>query len=657
MLLTSLFAQARALCRARGKSGRAGRADRNRPHARRACFERLEVREVLSGGVVVTAVGAGAWAHASASFLDSSGNIVVAGSGVALAGGVYNDFAALRFQPNGQLDPTFGNRGTVVTPLCANQDHAVAAAMYPAIGTEPEKIVLAGDAMASYYKYRGWTYPNVDFALARYTNGILDTTFGDQGTVITDVGGGPSTYAGGRIGGVVVLPDGRIVAAGGTELIENSQWEYRFALACYRSTGELDATFGAGGVVTTSFEGGAGAHAVTLHQDKILAVGTGHYDGNGNHDFVLARYNLDGSLDTTFGQDLDADGVRDGKVITDFGWDDDAVAVAIDADESIVVLGNTATNLCKFGLARYLPDGTLDTNFGTDGLARYHFGIPGDGPVPYALAIEPGTRNIIAVGVASISDIGGTSVVARFKPNGSLDSTFGSQGLVITPVLKYSTGKSIALQSDGKIVVSGDAYADVANDVFVARYNSDGSLDENFVGDTPSLAINDVSKAEGNSGTTAFTFTVTRSGNLVDEVSANYATANGTATAGSDYTATSGTLSFAPGEVTKTITVLVNGDKLKEANETFYVNLSGAVGASIADGTGIGTIRNDDGKTTGGSLSAAAVTDAALADTGRQQLALAALLQYEDQLQANKPEEKKSAAIPAIDVALLDLAI
>ena len=434
---------------------------------------------------------------------------------------------------------------------------------------------------------------------------------------------------------------------------------YRFALARYASTGELDAAFGAGGVVTTSFDGGGAARAVTLQQGKILAVGTGHYNGNGCHDFVLARYNSDGSLDTTFGQDLNGDGVRDGKVITDFGWDDDAVAVAIDADDSIVVLGNTATNLCKFGLARYLPDGTLDTNFGTDGLARYHFGIPGDGPVPYALAIEPGTRNIIAVGVASISDIGGTSVVARFKPDGSLDSTFGTGGLVITPVLKYSTGKSIALQSDGKIVVSGDAYADVANGsyhVFVARYNSGGSLDESLVGDNPSLAINDVSKAEGNSGTTAFTFTVTRSGNLVDEVSVSYATANGSATGGSDYGATSGNLTFAPGDTTKTITVLVSGDKVKEANETFYVNLSGAVGATIADGTGIGTILNDDGKTSSGSVSAATLTDAALADAGRQQLALAALLQYEDQLQAKPAPRSKGLELPAIDLALADLA-
>ncbi|NOT55085.1 MAG: hypothetical protein HOP18_10805, partial [Deltaproteobacteria bacterium] len=111
------------------------------------------------------------------------------------------------------------------------------------------------------------------------------------------------------------------------------------------------------------------------------------------------------------------------------------------------------------------------------------------------------------------------------------------------------------------------------------------------------LTINDVTRAEGNSGVASFIFTVSLSPASSSPVMVNYATVNGTAAAGSDYTATSGTLTFNPGETTKTVTVVVAGDSTAELNETFLVNLSGASGASIADGQGRGTILNDDGPT------------------------------------------------------------
>src|SRR5947208_2059678 len=111
---------------------------------------------------------------------------------------------------------------------------------------------------------------------------------------------------------------------------------------------------------------------------------------------------------------------------------------------------------------------------------------------------------------------------------------------------------------------------------------------------TGSLSIDDVSHAEGNSGTTNFVFTVTRSGNLSGTSTVNYATADGTATAPSDYTATNGTLTFNSGDTTKTITVKVSGDTTDEPDETFFVNLSAPSGATINDGQGKGTIKNDD---------------------------------------------------------------
>lgn len=110
----------------------------------------------------------------------------------------------------------------------------------------------------------------------------------------------------------------------------------------------------------------------------------------------------------------------------------------------------------------------------------------------------------------------------------------------------------------------------------------------------PGLGINNVSVNEGNSGTTPATFTVTLDQPSPKPVTVNYATANGTATAPADYVAANGTVTFAPGQTSKQITVLVNGDTVDEPNETFTVNLSSASGAGISGATGVGTIIDDD---------------------------------------------------------------
>jgi probable HAF family extracellular repeat protein len=111
----------------------------------------------------------------------------------------------------------------------------------------------------------------------------------------------------------------------------------------------------------------------------------------------------------------------------------------------------------------------------------------------------------------------------------------------------------------------------------------------------PKLSINDVSVLEGNNNnTTAATFTVSLSEATTGAVLVNFMTANGSATAGDDYNFVSGTLTFNPGETTKTITVAVKGDKKRESDETFKVNLSGADGATLFDSQGAGVIRNDD---------------------------------------------------------------
>ena len=152
------------------------------------------------------------------------------------------------------------------------------------------------------------------------------------------------------------------------------------------------------------------------------------------------------------------------------------------------------------------------------------------------------------------------------------------------------------------VLVNGDTL-DEPNETFFVNLSSatngvivdnqgQGTINDNDP--TPSLSINDVSVAEGDSGTTPATFTVTLSAASGLTVTVNYATADNTATAGSDYQSTSGTLTFNPGETTKPVTVLVNGDTTFEQNETFFVNLCSPTNATILDGQGVGTITNDD---------------------------------------------------------------
>jgi hypothetical protein len=175
-------------------------------------------------------------------------------------------------------------------------------------------------------------------------------------------------------------------------------------------------------------------------------------------------------------------------------------------------------------------------------------------------------------------------------------------GMVQFKVDGSNSGAPVALNASGVATFSTSSFG-VGTTSVAAEYLGDA----NFTGSTgslvggqivnvqTSLSINDVSVTEGDSGTKSFVFTVTlgQASNL--SVTVDFATANDTATAGSDYQSQTGTLTFNPGELTKTVSVVVNGDTVNEANETFFVNLSNAVNSTIGDNQGLGTILNDDG--------------------------------------------------------------
>ena len=198
--------------------------------------------------------------------------------------------------------------------------------------------------------------------------GTSDLGFGSSGKVTTDFSNGVD-----RANAIALQNDGRIVVAGST--LTNISTQHDFALARYNSDGSLDSSFATGGKGKTDFFGlGDEAFAIALQNDgKIIAagisgLGTSDVVGESNPDFALARYNSDGSLDPAFG--------NGGKVTTDFGgFKDQVFAVAIQSDGKILAVGSAAFSN-RFGLARYNTDGSLDTGFGTGGKVSTEFGGP-----------------------------------------------------------------------------------------------------------------------------------------------------------------------------------------------------------------------------------------------------------------------------------------
>lgn len=357
----------------------------------------------------------------------------------------------------GDLDLTFGAGGKVTTSFFDVGEEAHALAIQP-----DGKIVAAGYAFTPVLQS--------DFALARYNaDGALDSSFGVGGKVTTDFFGFfDQAFA------VTIQPDGKIVAAGSASLDIR---HVGFGMARYNSDGSLDASFGSGGKVITQFFGeGDGASAIAvLPGGKLLAAGSAFHPGMLS-DFALARYNSDGSLDLSFGSG--------GKITTDFGGRDDlATSLVIQPGGKIVVAGSSGVlaPAIDFALARYNPDGSLDTSFGTAGRVVTDFTSSND--QARGVALQPDGK-IIAAGMAGVGSGRVGFGLARYDSNGSLDSSFGAGGKVTTDFGCGAGGFAVLTQPDGKIIVSGSAslicFPNPGSDFALARYHSDGVLDSSF---------------------------------------------------------------------------------------------------------------------------------------------------------------------------------
>jgi uncharacterized delta-60 repeat protein len=289
----------------------------------------------------------------------------------------------------------------------------------------------------------------------------------------------------------------------------------------------LDPTFGSGGRVSTALGGIGHGEAVVIEPNGGIVTAGSREIGIAS-DFALTRHNADGTLDTSFGtngiattdlggagdQAFDAAALSDGGVVavgrtdaagvqsTDFGIvryhadgtpnpafgaggivrtdvagkGDQANAVAVEPDGKILVAGfaTTASGIdSDFALARYNPDGTLDASFGTGGIVTTNLGTQSDDA--RAIALEPDGKIVLAGSAGE--DIG----LARYTPNGSLDPTFGSSGLTITDLGFEDVANGVALTSTGKIVVAGYTIGtQLDNDLLLVRYDANGDLDTGF---------------------------------------------------------------------------------------------------------------------------------------------------------------------------------
>ncbi len=442
-------------------------------------------------GIVTTAIGSGD-DSAYCIAVQSDGRILVAGYS---HNGSNTDFALVRFNNDGSLDSWFdgdsGSGNGIVTTAIGSSDESVASVLVQSDG----KSLVAGNTD---------TGGSEDFALARYhSDGTLDSSFGTGGRVITSINSGDDFLR-----DVALQDDGAILVAGYDHT--GSQWEY--LVLRYDSNGDLDTSFDGDGIVITDPGNGGRARAIAVQTDgRIVVIGDSYGAVN---DFTVARYNSNGSLDTSFGG-------GDGITVTDLGGGghDYAQSVAIQDDGNILLGGGTLAANYNFALARYSSLGVLDSGFG--GGTGYVLNDLGNFDMGTSVLVQSDGQILLA----GYSNGAGNYdfALVRYNSNGSLDTGFDGDtglgnGIIITAIGSGDEkGVGSALQNDGKILVAG--YADIggANDFALVRYNIDGTLDTTFDGVasgnvdlTLSKTVDDGTPNEGD--TIIYTVTVANDG-------------------------------------------------------------------------------------------------------------------------------------------------
>ncbi|MEZ4862051.1 MAG: S8 family serine peptidase [Caldilineaceae bacterium] len=405
-------------------------------------------------GVVTTAIGSSAAAYAIA--LQPDGKIVAAGT--TWMG--RNIIALTRYNGDGTVDTSFGSNGSVITNVTYTDDRGLAVAVQP-----DGKLVVAG------HVYNG---SNFDIAVIRYqSNGALDTSFGYNGRVTTNINGHEN------VSGVLLQSDGKILVIGR----ENSN---HLALIRYKTNGALDSTFDGDGIVVTDVIRGNwyGVPAAIQSDGKIVLTGTANFGSGRGYDIVTARYNSNGAIDTSFH--------GDGYAVTQLSSGDDrGNAITIQPDGKLVVMG-ISDNGNDFDIAvlRYNSNGSLDSTFGGDGIVTTQ--LNGD-DYGHFLAVQPNGKLMVG-GVTYIwngARWDGKVALLRYTSSGVLDPSFDGDGYATTQVTGNDNyGFSMAMQQDGKVVIAGYIDSGAAYQFTTLRYTSQGSLDIPISPVIPAVRVN-----------------------------------------------------------------------------------------------------------------------------------------------------------------------
>jgi uncharacterized delta-60 repeat protein len=360
----------------------------------------------------------------------------------------------------GTPDTSFGTQGVVMTDVNASQDDIAFAVVLQPDG----KIIAVGSS---------FTAPASIVVIRYNVNGTPDSTFGSNGITVTSLpSADASAFAATLDAGGKLLVAGRSSASSGA----SGFFLLRYNTAGAPGTpGTLDTGFGAGGIVTTAIPSGSATsgNAIALSGTNILVAGQSLIGGR----FVvaLAQYTSSGALDSTFGSS--------GIVTTPIGsLDAAAAALAVQLDGKIVVAGlaGNAFNVWDAALLRYNANGTLDLPFGGTNTGMVITDIGSSSNYANAVALQADGKIVVA-GNAFASPSANTSDIAvlRYNTDGTLDTTgFGSpNGYVTTNIGAFDNGFAVAVQTDNKIVVAGNADAGIGDRLALLRYTASGSLD------------------------------------------------------------------------------------------------------------------------------------------------------------------------------------
>jgi uncharacterized delta-60 repeat protein len=527
----------------------------------------------------------------------------------------------------GDLDPGFNGSGLFSLTI---GDYGSAA--FAAVQQSDGKLVLAGDGTLN-------SADHADFVAVRLTaDGTLDGSFSTDGVARANfrdvpVFGGSYDLA----LAVIQQTDGKLVLAGTTAHVFGDD---DIALARFNADGTLDSTFGDGGLARLDI-GSTDDVAFSLIQqdgDKLVIAGTAI--SGGFYRQVFARFNANGTLDTTFG--------TGGTTLTDFGegsgsWTSD---IAQQPDGKLVAIGQVSELASRdFSIVRLSENGVLDPLFDGDGILAVDF--DGNEDIATTVALQADGA-IVAAGFTTSTEGRVSAALLRVNADGSPDNSFGIAGKAVIDMGGQSLLNSIAVQADGRLIATGTRFgADGGQHMILARFNSDGALDTSYgidgvatadfgTGDTAHLStgvaliqqadgkyvaagpnslgtfgaarFDDGAAFPGRIGltvtsqtvdeTTAMaTYAVRRTGGRTGAVSVNYATAAGQAQPGSDFEDASGTLTWNDGDADdKTLTINIIDDAVAESSEDFSLTLSAPTGGGqLAASEATTSIANDDG--------------------------------------------------------------